>query len=319
MALVRRFPDTRGVLVTGVRPGRAMEEAKPEVRPGDVILEVAGKPVLDLAGFAAIVAGLPDGKALVGYRRGQESVVTLLELKPEDKKQRGGELAKAWLGLKTQVLTTPLAEALGLKGTRGFRVTQVLPWTKAAEAGLQAGDVIVSLAGEKLEAYRPRDSQELVQLVEQQPIGKAVPVEVLRGKEKLTLQVTMQGSPASTTEVETATNEAFEFKVREITFLDRVERRWKEDQQGVLVTEATMGGWANMAGLRSDDLIVSIEDQPTPGAKAFEAAMKQVLTARPKVVRIFVRRGYGTQFVFIEPDWSTVPQATPTTPPGQKQ
>ena len=316
MALVRRFPDTRGVLVTGVRPGRAMEEAKPEVRPGDVILELGGEKVEGLKGFQALVTELPVGKTLVAYRRGQESLLTMLELRPDDDKRRGGELPKAWLGVKTQVLTTPLAEALGLKGTRGFRVTMVLPWTKAAEAGLQAGDVLVKVAGEELEAYRPRDAQELVQLIEQQPIGKAVPMEVVRGKQRLTLQVTMQGSPASTTDVETAEEEAFEFKVREITFMDRVERRWTEDQQGVLVTEATMGGWANMAGLRADDLIVSIEDQPTPTAKAFEQVMAKVLAARPKVVRVFVRRGYGTQFVFIEPDWSSVPQ---TAAPERKQ
>ena len=315
MALARRLPDTKGVLVTGVRPGKPFEEAKPEVRQGDVLVEIGGKQIADLRGFAEVVGGLPVGKALVSYRRGQESLLTLLEIKPDEPKKRGGELRKAWLGVRTQVLTTPLAEALGAKGTRGFRVTMVLPWTKAAEAGLQAGDIIVSIAGEQLDAYRPRDAQELVQLVEQQPIGKAVPVGVVRGKERLELQVVMQESPATATDVETAEEEAFELKVREITFMDRVERRWTADQQGLLVTDATMGGWANMAGLKGDDLIVSIEDRPTPTVKAFKEVMAQVLTSRPPVVRFFVRRGHRTQFVFLEPDWSSVPQASP----AQKQ
>ena len=40
---------------------------------------------------------------------------------------RARSASKAWLPVETQVLTTDLAEALGLKDQKGVRITQVFP------------------------------------------------------------------------------------------------------------------------------------------------------------------------------------------------
>ncbi|MBX3465721.1 MAG: PDZ domain-containing protein [Planctomycetes bacterium] len=309
MAMVRRWPDADGVLITGLRPGFPFEDAKPDVRAGDVIVSLDGRPVVDLAGFHALWAEL-SGKEqlLLDYRRGQESLLTLV--KPDRKRPtaQGGALRRAWLGIKAQVLTSDLAQALGLAGTRGFRVTEVFPWTEAARAGLQVGDVITAVGGQALEAHRPRDAQELKLTVERQPLGKPVEVAVVRGAERLALQVVMQETPGTATEARGVEVAAVELKARELTFIDRVEQRWPEEVAGVLVTEATPGGWAAMAGLRAGDLVVSVEDHPTPDPPTFEQVMARALEARPRVVRFFVRRGPRTTFVFMEPDWGAAPR-----------
>lgn len=309
MAMVRRWPDADGVLITGLRPGFPFEDAKPDVRAGDVIVSLDGRPVVDLAGFHALWAEL-SGKEqlLLGYRRGQESLLTLV--KPDRKRPtaQGGALRRAWLGVKAQVLTSDLAQALGLAGTRGFRVTEVFPWTEAARAGLLVGDVITAVGGQALEAHRPRDAQELKLTVERQPLGKPVEVAVVRGAERLALQVVMQETPGTATEARGVEVAAVELKARELTFIDRVEQRWPEEVAGVLVTEATPGGWAAMAGLRAGDLVVSVEDHPTPDPATFEQVMARALEARPRVVRFFVRRGPRTTFVFMEPDWGAAPR-----------
>ncbi|MCW8139608.1 MAG: PDZ domain-containing protein [Planctomycetota bacterium] len=309
MAMVRRWPDADGVLITGLRPGFPFEDAKPDVRAGDVIVSLDGRPVVDLAGFHALWAELSGKEQLrLGYRRGQESLLTLV--KPDRKRPtaQGGALRRAWLGVKAQVLTSDLAQALGLAGTRGFRVTEVFPWTEAARAGLLVGDVITAVGGQALEAHRPRDAQELKLTVERQPLGKPVEVAVVRGAERLALQVVMQESPGTATEARGVEVAAVELKARELTFIDRVEQRWPEEVAGVLVTEATPGGWAAMAGLRAGDLVVSVEDQPTPDPATFEQVMARALEARPRVVRFFVRRGPRTTFVFMEPDWGAAPR-----------
>ncbi|MCO5171853.1 MAG: PDZ domain-containing protein [Planctomycetes bacterium] len=304
MAMARRWPDADGVLITGLRPGFPFEEAKPDVRAGDVIVSLDGRPVVDLAAFQALWAEL-SGKEqlLLGYRRGQESLLTLVKPNRKRPAAQGGELRRAWLGVKAQVLTSDLAQALGLAGTRGFRVTEVFPWTEAARGGLQVGDVITAIGGQALEAYRPRDAQELKLTVERQRLGAAVEVTVLRGAERVALQVVMQESPGTATEAKGVEVAAIELKARELTFVDRVEQRWPESVAGVLVTEATSGGWAAMAGLRAGDLIVSVEDRPTPDAATLEQVLAAALEARPRVVRFFVRRGPRTTFVLMEPDW----------------
>lgn len=310
MALARQWPDADGVLITGLRPGFPFEEAKPDVHAGDVIVSIDGRPVADLAAFNALWAELSTKEQLMlGYRRRHESLLTLV--KPARKKptERGGELRKAWLGVKTQVLTSDLAQALGIPGTKGFRVTEVYPWTEAAKAGLRVGDILTSIGGTALEAFRARDAQELKQVVERQPIGSTVEVALVRGGQRAVASMVMQESPGTSTDAKSGGVAAIELEVRELTFIDRIEHRWPEQVVGVLVTEATSGGWAGMAGLLIDDLIVSVEDHDVPDVASFERVMKDVLERRPRAVRFFVRRGPRTTYVFMEPDWDAVPQA----------
>jgi len=314
MALVRRYPDTQGVLVTGIRPGKSFEEAKPPIRPTDVILELGGKAIDGLASFKAALKAHAGKEVVVTYRRGQEHLMTVVDLEEDEPKQQGGELRKAWLGVKTQVLTRPLAEALGLKGTKGFRVTQVLPTTEAERAGLKAGDVITAVDGEELEAYRLRDSRELRIAIEDLPIGETAKLTIVPAGSKATkeLTVTLQESPATATDVKTAHDDFFEVAVREIVFMDRVRHQWSPEQTGVLVTEATSGSWAQVAGLRVGDLLVEVNGLQLKTAKDFETTLEKLREERPPVVRMFVRRRHTTQFVFIEPEWEEPAPQTPT-------
>ncbi len=74
------------------------------------------------------------------------------------------------------------------------------------------------------------------------------------------------------------------------------------DQRGVLVTEVTTGGWAQLAGLRSGDLLLRLNDTPMEGLEDFEAEVKRIATKDVTPVVLFVRRGYRTKFLFAEPD-----------------
>jgi S1-C subfamily serine protease len=86
--------------------------------------------------------------------------------------------------------------------------------------------------------------------------------------------------------------------------MDRMRNRWSQDQSGVIVTEVASGSWAQLGGLRSNDLILAINEQPVRDTKAFEQVMASIVQQRPSVVILFVRRDNDTHFVFIEPDWT---------------
>jgi serine protease Do len=65
-----------------------------------------------------------------------------------------GEIRRGWLGVSVQDLTPELAQALGVRASRGAIVSDVQPETPAQRAGLQADDVIVALDGEPVESAR---------------------------------------------------------------------------------------------------------------------------------------------------------------------
>jgi serine protease Do len=304
MALIRRYPSSDGVLISGIRPGQPADKAKPKLRTGDVIMELAGQPVKDHAALAAILEE-EDGKedVLIRVRRGEQDVVTVLDLSEPEKPSGGGELPKAWIGIRTQVLTPEVAKALGLGKTRGFRVTQVFRDTMAEEAGVRVGDVLTALNGDALAAWRVQDAEMLTRRVEDLVIGETAKLSILRNGEKVELEVELQETPGTAAEADTAEDRTLEYKVREITFNDLISRRLPMDQKGVLVTEVSPGGWANLAGLSVGDLILRVGGKEVNSIRDFKKAVKSIRKDKPKVVPIFVVRAYKTAFVFIEPDY----------------
>ena len=62
----------------------------------------------------------------------------------------GRKLERPWLGAKLDAVTREIAEALGLTRVAGALVTRLYDNGPAAEAGLQAGDVIVGVDGHEV-------------------------------------------------------------------------------------------------------------------------------------------------------------------------
>ena len=310
MALARRLPTTDGVLVTGIRPGYPFDGARPPIQRNDIIVSLGGIKTPDVDGFREAYNELKSRKkgdeedVAVEFLRGDESVLALVELGLDEESPRGGELPKAWLGVKTQVMSSGVAKALGLEGTKGFRVTEVYPWTEAAKAGLQTGDVIIALDGESLDAYREQDAQDLRLVIEDFSIGDEVELTILRRGDEQAITVEMEDTPVPSFTAKKKKQEEFEFTVREITFMDRIRRKFGKDQRGLLVVEAISGGWAHIAGLRLNDLVMRIDGREVGTIKEFDRVMEDLLERRPRIVVVFLQRGHRTHFIFIEPVWS---------------
>lgn len=304
MALARRIRPRSGLLVTSLRAGYPAAGAKPPIEVGDLITAVGQRPVRTIEELASSLAATNGNETLVAFERDRQRLLSVVRLGEQESARWGGELPKPWLGAQTQVVTPELAQLLGSESLRGFRVTEVFPWTAAQESGLAIDDVIVGLDGEPLEAERVQDAENLKQAIEDRAIDDRVALDVVRAGERRTITVRLEPRPRSAEEARTARQRELEFGVRDITLLDRVERRWERDQTGVLVTEVTNGGWAQMGGLEASDLILSIAEREVRDVAGFENAIAAVIAERPAVVPFFVRRGWRTHFVFLEPEWS---------------
>jgi serine protease Do len=134
-----------------VAPGSAAERAG--VKQGDVIEAFNGQQVHDFNTLRNRVAAAGPGSTadLTIVRDGVEKhlSVKLDEANPENVARRGdGEpdsTDKAALGVSVAPITPELASRLGTKGAQGLVVENVDPDSRAAEAGIQAGDVIESV------------------------------------------------------------------------------------------------------------------------------------------------------------------------------
>jgi len=304
MAFSRRYPDTKGMVITSIRPGSAPDKAKPSIGRRDVIIEIDGKPVEGPESFKKLLQDNKKSKALhVRFRRGKRDMVTVLDMSKPPKPPRNTELAKAWIGIRTQVLTTEVGKALGLAGKKGLRVTWILPGTEAEKSELKVGDIIVALNGDSLEAYRLQDAQVLVRKVEDLGIGSDVKLSVLRDRKPVEITISLEETPSTAGDARTAEDPVLEYKVRELKFLDRVNRELAKDYEGLIVAAVTPGSWAQVADLRNGDILLEINDEPVKTIRGFKKLIKKLGKAKPKRVKLFVRRGRSTAFVFMRPEW----------------
>jgi Do/DeqQ family serine protease len=96
-----------------------------------------------------------------------------------------GRPVRGWLGVEAQAITPQIARALELDDTRGVVVVGVMRDGPAHRAGLQPGDVIVAIDGEKIAEAR----QALLAISSRKP-GNKVKLEVLRNGKSLMLEAT---------------------------------------------------------------------------------------------------------------------------------
>lgn len=310
MARDLRLAGQDGALVTGVRRGGPAQIAEPPIEPGDVLREVGGIGIASLAELVAAYRKLskPGGgngePLLFAFERLGNAQVTLLKPRADDQEDPPRELPRAWVGVATQPVLAELAEKLGLGSQRGFRITRVYAGSEALAAGLEVGDVILALDGEKLEPNALEDAGLLSRQVRSRSIGDQVKLTLRRGEKTLELPLKLERTRLTKEEARRHTDLDFELSVRELTFFDRDENRWPDDVQGVVVENVDGVGWAGLGGLRPADLIVEFGGEKVASLAAFRQVMKKISTGKPERVEVRVRRGPRIYFHLLEPDWA---------------
>jgi serine protease Do len=305
-------PDTRGVLVSTLLPGGPTDKAVPPLRPNDVITQVGAKAVDSPEALVKATVDILKGarapvSTVVAFERGAEKLLTLVEVGIRPPQEPAAEASRGWLPIATQVLSPKLATALGYKGRKGARVTQIYP--DGESVGLKVGDVVTKVDDALVEASEPQDSDVFDALVRAYKPGSKAQFAVLRDGKPLTLTITLREGPRQENELRVYEDVTLEFRARDISYLDRVKRRWPKDESGALVSQVDVGGWAAVGGLRADDLISSVDGKPVRTVAELEVLLKPVKEKKPHHLTFFVKRGVQTLFLELQPTWGDIREA----------
>ena len=100
-----------------------------------------------------------------------------------------GRVIRGWLGIEGQELTPSLAESFDIEMTSGLIIAGVYRDSPAHKAGLQPGDIMVTLNGEPVDAY-----QSMLSVADLNP-GDTLVVEYMRNGKKLNATVTVGERP----------------------------------------------------------------------------------------------------------------------------
>jgi serine protease Do len=191
----------------------------------------------------------------------------------------------------------------GLQDARGAMVTDV-PAGPAEDAGMESGDIILLFDGIAIE-----DTRELVQIVGNSPVGKEVPVEILRNGDMVDLTVVLgrretaeaaafpedgdtpdEGTPN--------TSNMLGMTLSEIT-PEMEESLGVEAASGLVIVEVEVNSEAETKGLLAGDLITEAGQQKIASIADFEARVEEAQEAGRKSLLLLVRRDGAPRFVAI--------------------
>ncbi len=203
-----------------------------------------------------------------------------------------GKVSRGWLGVLIQDVTLDLAQSFGMSKPQGALVAKVLPDSPAAAADFQVGDIVVAFNGKDIER-----SSSLPPVVGSTPVGRKVPVKVIRGGRSQTLWVTLGELPdqdetvAKAEESPATSDNRLNINVAELN----AQQRKELDVEGGVVVESIGAGAAADAGVRPGDVILRIDNQPVTGIDDFNQLLEKL--PQGKSVAILVQRRGGPIFL----------------------
>jgi len=254
------------------------------VNPGN-----SGGPLFD-GGGAVIGINAQIFSRSGGFQGLSFAIPIDIALKVKDQILATGKAQHARLGVAAQDLDQTLARSFGLATPSGALISQVLPGSAAAAAGLKPGDVITAVGGQAVQR-----SGNLSSLIGLANPGERVMLTVWRDRAARELPVTLGSAPtaqAASPGAPAADGGRLGLALREP---DAAERARLGLSQGLVIEQVS--GAAARAGIRPGDALLMIEGQPVQSV----AQARRLIQAAPDGVAVLIQREEGRFFVGLRP------------------
>ena len=268
----------------------------------------SGGPMFDLngnvIGINTALISPTGGNIGIGFAIPAEQAGPII-----DALRRGQRPQRGYIGVALQPLDEGIAESMGIPKNRGELIRSVTPGGAAARAGIQQGDVVITVNNQ---AVTP--DQSLAYLVSNLPIGSRVPIELIRGNERRTVTVTIGERPtdeelarlsgveeetpvteppqSQQTDSQKAARDSLGLTIQALTpEIARSLRLNDVNLRGVVVSAVNASSDAAGKGLQPGDVILSINQRATRTPEEAAAAVAAARSAGRRSVLLLVRRG----------------------------
>lgn len=276
------------------------------------------------------IATTPDGR-LVGFLDGRATIVegtgvmlgvgtqTLVVVGAESyaelARRPPGQEAKsrAWIGVNLAPFDENREAFFGVEGNwPGALVTGVAEGSPAAVAGIEVFDLVQSIGSLELRFEKQEEWNGMLRAVQRLPLNVPLVCRVIRfarrpdgsyGVQRMEIKLTLVERPLDFRDAPETEIADLGLKVKPMTLDWQRLRQVPDGTTGVVVTRTARASPTQLAGLRTDDLIVSVDDRPVRTVKAFEALLAGARKKKQGKLVFFVRRGAVTLFVAVSTSW----------------
>jgi serine protease Do len=283
----------RDIRLEDPRRGTSVEMIQTDaaINPGN-----SGGPLLNTRGEVIgintmIMTGGSQASAGVGF---SVPINVAREILPQLREK--GKVVRGWMGVNIQPVSEDLASTYGLSEGKGAYVSAVTSGSPAEKAGLQPEDVILMADTRAIQ-----DNSDLSRYISSKSPGATVKLEILRGKEKKAVSVTLGTFPDATEETSTddGGRASLGMTLRDLTTALAERMELPRGTKGVLVMEVEPGEAAEEANLFRGDVIVSVNGEAVESVDAFDRAIQAARPATRARLRVYNAQQGGYRVVVL--------------------
>jgi serine protease Do len=265
----------------------------------------SGGPLFDMkgnvVGINTAIFSQSGGSVGIGF-----AVSSNLAKQVTDQLKQYGRTKRGWLGVLIQEISKEIADSLGMKSSKGALVSSATEGGPAQKAGVKTGDVILKFNNINIDTMK-----ELPKVVAGTPVGKSVPLVILRNGKKITLNVVLgelelaekENLITNSSSNKNSKSKVFDklgFVAEELTKSNTEKFKLKNLKTGILITSVKEGSSAQEAGLLPGMVIVRVGQIEVNSLNVIEDSIKNAVKQNRKAILLLVKIENGTRFVALE-------------------
>lgn len=289
-----RFTVTRGIVSAVNRPNPDSNDPR---KPGQFIQTDAainpgnsGGPLVDARGevvgintFLVSPSGSFSGMGFAIPAKIARPVVEALI--------RDGKVSHSRIGVGINDVTPENAKFFGDSSVAGAVITQVEPDSPGAKAGLQIGDIVTAIDGQKV-----ADAGELQATVSQKRPGTKISLEILRDGKSQTVPVTLEemGSRPGESRGDAGDGQGkmrWGLGLNNLTPELRDQLQAPRDLHGALIEQVQPGSSADNAGLQRGDVILEVNRHKVQSVADVQQALNSVAKGQDALILVWSNGG----------------------------